>query len=293
MSFELVPGGLAAARIKVRSPAGEEQIPVAHEVENPDVVLMTLGSQLADMTVGKWDEAPGPSPHQGGALWKKIAARHPEFGRPERFFGQDAHGAAEWVTFTVTMYGSTFLDCLARLTGVDAGRAGLITLADSPWKTTIAPCPKPHFKGEPAGATVMWGYSIFPEAQVGGKEMWKYTGKEILTETVHELGFDDHLSEILAQSECVPCRLPHANSVWMTRGHADRPGVHSDSANFAFIGQFCELPRDTMFTMEYSIRSAREAVSALFKLPARRPPPVYQGWRDPAAMAAAVKTFVL
>ena len=79
----------------------------------------------------------------------------------------------------------------------------------------------------------------------------------------------------------------------MTRGHADRPGVHSDSANFAFIGQFCELPRDTMFTMEYSIRSAREAVSALFKLPARRPPPVYQGWRDPAAMAAAVKTFVL
>jgi oleate hydratase len=191
------------------------------------------------------------------------------------------------------MYGPTFLDCLARLTRVDSARAGLITLTESPWQTTLAPCPKPHFASEPDDATVMWGYSICPEERVGGKEMWNCTGKEILTETVHELGFDDHLSQILAESECVPCRLPHANSVWMTRNHADRPEVHPANANFAFIGQFCEMPQDTMFTMEYSVRSAREAASALCNSPVRRPPPVYQGWRDPAAIAGAVRTFLL
>ena len=41
-----------------------------------------------------------------------------------------------------------------------------------------------------------------------------------------------------------------------------------------------------MFTMEYSVRSAREAVSRLFNLPVG-PPPVYQGWKDPMALAAA------
>jgi oleate hydratase len=290
VSFDAVSGGLAVTKIML---AGEEPIQVAHEGDNRGVVLITLGSQLADMTVGRWKRAPGPSPQQGGALWKKIAGRHPEFGCPDKFFGPHAGGPTEWVTFTVTMYGPTFLDCLGRLTGGDPARAGLITLDDWPWKITIAPCPRPHFTGEPYHAAVMWGYSIYPEERVDGKEMWRLTGEQILTELVRELGFDDHLSQILEESECIPCRLPHANSVWMNRNHADRPEVvPAGAVNFAFIGQFCEMPKDTMFTMEYSVRSAREAVSRLYRLKVK-PPPVYDGWRDPLALIGAFAALVL
>ena len=33
--------------------------------------------------------------------------------------------------------------------------------------------------------------------------------------------------------------------------------------NFAFLGQFAETPRDTIFTTEYSVRTAMEAVYGL------------------------------
>jgi oleate hydratase len=55
--------------------------------------------------------------------------------------------------------------------------------------------------------------------------------------------------------------------------------VPAGSTNFGFIGQFAEVPLDTIFTMEYSVRSAHEAVSTLLKLDVR-PPAVYQGQYD-------------
>ena len=36
--------------------------------------------------------------------------------------------------------------------------------------------------------------------------------------------------------------------------------------NFAFIGNFAETPRDTVFTTEYSIRTAMEAVYTLLNV---------------------------
>ena len=48
------------------------------------------------------------------------------------------------------------------------------------------------------------------------------------------------------------------------------------SKNLAFVGQFCELPDDVVFTVEYSIRSAQMAVYSLLGLE-REPPPVYKG----------------
>ena len=291
VSLVPVQGGLAATEISVQG------APIVIDRQSGDVVLMTLGSQIADLAIGRWKKAPAPvaSPGQSWALWEKIAKRYPEFGRPEKFFGSQTERCAKWVTFTVTAYGPTFLDCLTRLTGVDPARAGLTTLDASPWKITLAPCPKPHFLDQPDDATVVWGYSIFPD-EVGkyvAKQMWACTGEEILTETVRQLGFDSHLPQILHECECIPCCLPHANSVWMARNHKDRPEVRpANATNFAFIGQFCELPKDTMFTMEYSVRSAREAVSSLCDLPLR-PPPVYRAWKDPLAVVAAAKAFWL
>jgi oleate hydratase len=48
------------------------------------------------------------------------------------------------------------------------------------------------------------------------------------------------------------------------------------SKNLAFVGQYCELPDDVVFTVEYSIRSAQMAVYSLLGLE-REAPPVYKG----------------
>ncbi len=310
VSIDPARGGLAATKIRVSLPTGAKEIPIAYDGERPDVVFMTLGSQVADMTVGAWDRAPGMTLRPAGSrtLWEKIAERHPKFGRPQKFFPNDGGTGSDrerapgestshlpWVTFTITAYGPTFLACLSRLTKVDATRAGLITLADWPWLITISPCPKPHFLGQPDNASVVWGYSICPESRVEGRPMWDYTGKEILTETVRELGFGKYLPQIEAECECIPCCLPYANSVWMVRNNLDRPQVvPSGAKNFAFIGQFCEMPKDTMFTLEYSVRSAREAVSRLpgVRMKPMKPIPVYQAWRDPLALIAAARAFI-
>ena len=80
--------------------------------------------------------------------------------------------------------------------------------------------------------------------------------------------------------------------MWLRRRQANRPKVVPDGGrNFAFLGQFCEIPEDTMFTMEYSVRSAQVAIERLFDGP--KPPAVYQGLKDPVAVAAALARFVL
>ena len=53
------------------------------------------------------------------------------------------------------------------------------------------------------------------------------------------------------------------------------------------MGQFCELPEDVVFTVEYSIRSAQTAVYALLGLK-REPPAVYQGKFEPRALYNAI-----
>lgn len=48
---------------------------------------------------------------------------------------------------------------------------------------------------------------------------------------------------------------------------SDRPKVVPDGAvNFAFIGQFAETPRDTIFTTEYSMRTGMESVYTLLDI---------------------------
>lgn len=53
----------------------------------------------------------------------------------------------------------------------------------------------------------------------------------------------------------------------MPREKGDRPNVVPDGAvNFAFLGQFAETQRDTIFTTEYSIRTGMEAVYTLLNI---------------------------
>ena len=59
----------------------------------------------------------------------------------------------------------------------------------------------------------------------------------------------------------------YINAFFQPRKESDRPLVVPKNAiNFAFIGQFAETPRDTIFTTEYSIRTGMEAVYTLLKV---------------------------
>ena len=61
-----------------------------------------------------------------------------------------------------------------------------------------------------------------------------------------------------ADDDAIHYRIFHAEN------KGDRPDVIPDGCvNFAFLGQFAETPRDTVFTTEYSVRTAMEAVYGL------------------------------
>ena len=61
--------------------------------------------------------------------------------------------------------------------------------------------------------------------------------------------------------------MPYIDAFFMPRAYGDRPKVVPDgSVNFAFLGQFAETPRDTIFTTEYSMRTGMEAVYTLLNV---------------------------
>ena len=76
---------------------------------------------------------------------------------------------------------------------------------------------------------------------------------------------EDQIEELAAHSaNTVPVMMPYIDAFFMPRAYGDRPKVVPDGAvNFAFLGQFAETPRDTIFTTEYSMRTGMEAVYTL------------------------------
>jgi oleate hydratase len=61
--------------------------------------------------------------------------------------------------------------------------------------------------------------------------------------------------------------MPYVTAFFMPRAKGDRPLVVPKGAvNFAFLGQFAETARDTIFTTEYSIRTGMEAVYTLLDI---------------------------
>ena len=75
--------------------------------------------------------------------------------------------------------------------------------------------------------------------------------------------------DALAHDACntTTCFMPYINAFFQPRKESDRPKVVPDGAvNFAFIGQFAETPRDTIFTTEYSMRTGMESVYTLLNV---------------------------
>ena len=286
IAFREGAGGASVERIGYADRHGAGEIPIAEG----DLVVVTLGSMTEASSLGATDAAPAPlTKADGGAwsLWEKIAEGRPAFGKPSNFDGQV--DASKWVSFTATMHDPELLRIVRDLTGNVAGEGGLITFPDSAWLASIVIPYQPHFVGQPEGVGVLWGYGLAVDApgDFVGKPMSACTGREIMTEILGHLRVGREAARILETTICIPCMMPFITSQFLPRGPGDRPEVlPAGTEGLAFVGQFCELPEDVVFTVEYSIRSAQTAVQGLLGLE-RGPPPVHHSAYDPRVLYRA------
>lgn len=260
-----------------------------------DRVYLTLGSMTDGTVTGSRETPPsaedGPAP--GFDLWRKLAARHEKLGRPEVF--AEHPDRTSWTSFTVTLASQAFVTFMEDFSSNRTGTGGLVTFADSGWLMSIVLFHQPHFRAQPAERPVFWGYGLRGErmGDVVGKPMAKATGAEILDELAHQLRLSPaQRAAFFDGALVIPCRMPFITSQFMPRQTGDRPPVIPQGAeNFAVIGQFCDMPLDCVFTVEYSVRSAWTAVHGLTnQVPP--PPAVVRSDRDPRALLKAAKVLL-
>ncbi|MBL8352999.1 MAG: oleate hydratase [Burkholderiaceae bacterium] len=284
-------GARAVRRLSVQRGTEHAEIHV-----NPhDPVIVTLGSMTAASTLGSMTQPPAPTPDApdpAWELWQKLAAKDPAFGHPSVFCGHV--GKTRWITFTVTDGDRRFVDHVERLGRCPAGCGGLVTLKDSRWMLTFHLYPSPAFPGQPADRFVWWGYGLYADrpGDFVPKRMIDCSGEEILVELYSHLGLQDQVPALLAGANCIPCLLPYTTSQFMPRHPGDRPQViPPGTANLAFVGQYCEVPDDVVYTVEYSVHSARIAVNGLLGLDTPLPP-TYQGLDHPNALVEALRRIL-
>ncbi|NYJ65665.1 myosin-crossreactive antigen [Pseudoclavibacter chungangensis] len=147
---------------------------------------------------------------------------------------------------------------------------GIITITDSSWLMSFAVHRQPHFKEQKPNETTVWIYGLYSdtEGDYVHKRITECSGEEITQEWLYHLGVPtDRIAELAAQGSINtnPVYMPFITSYFMPRRPGDRPAVvPNGSKNLAFIGNFAESPtRDTVFTTEYSVRTAMEAVYTL------------------------------
>ena len=264
------------------------------KVTDRDYVAVTLGSMTDASSLGSMDVAPSPRTKQDGSawtLWETIAAGRPGFGRPSVF--DDHIDQSKWVSFTTTLHKPTLLHLVRDRSGNVPGEGGLITFPDSAWLASIVIPHQPHFIGQPGDVDVFWGYglSVDRPGDFVKKPMSACSGREIMTEILGHLAIAAEAPAILDSCICIPCMMPFITSQFLQRDAGDRPPVlPKNTHNLAFIGQFCEVPDDVVFTVEYSIRSAQLAVYGLLGLQLK-PPGVYKGKFDPLVLLKAFRAM--
>ncbi|MGW7529301.1 oleate hydratase [Streptomyces sp. NPDC054783] len=267
--------------------------PDAYDLGDADYAFLTLGSMTADAAYGSDDRAPDliRDKRDGGwRLWETIASKADDFGRPTVFNGNVDE--AKWESFTLTMRSPLLLHRIEELSGNLPGTGALMTFKDSNWLMSIVVPHAPHFDGQPEDVYTLWGYGLFVdnEGDFVGKTMAEATGKEILTELLNHLGLWDIEEQVAATTTVIPVMLPYITSQFAPRTTQDRPLViPRGSANFAFLGQFTEIPEDVVFTVEYSVRGAMHAVHGLLGLDDHEIPGIHHALADPRTAFGVLK----
>lgn len=152
---------------------------------------------------------------------------------------------------------------------------------------------QPHFEAQdPQKELVVWLYGLFSdkEGDYIKKTIRECSGWELTAEWLHHMGVPVDQIEDLAKNSAstVPCNMSYITSYFMPRAAGDRPLVVPEgSKNLAFLGNFVETERDTVFTTEYSVRTAMEAVYTLLEID-RGVPEVFASSFDVRTLLSAV-----
>lgn len=265
-----ISGTKKAAKQLVLERSGKEE---TINLTEKDLVFVTNGSCTENSSLGDDDHAPVRDDSVGGCwqLWRNIAAQDPSFGHPDKFCTNTK--ATNWESATITTLDDRIPPYIQKICKRDpfSGKVvtgGIITVKDSKWLMSYTLNRQPHFKDQPKDQLVVWVYGLFTDVpgDYVKKPMRECTGREITEEWLYHLGVPvEEIPDMAAGSaHCVPCMMPYITAFFMPRAEGDRPKVVPEGCtNFAFIGQFSDTVRDTVFTTEYSVRTAMEAVYTL------------------------------
>ncbi len=264
-----------------------------------DLIFFTNGSMVENSSLGDMNTAPVLNRREGTcwALWKKLAQKDAAFGKPEVFCSDI--DKTKWESFTITAKGPKMRQLLEdfaerKFLPHKTATGGIITIKDSNWLMSVTVNRQPQYKNQSADYTIAWAYALYPDNKGDfiDKKMSECSGQELLEELLYHFGIDEGDMEVYVD-ECIviPVMMPYITSQFMPRLQEDRPQVvPKDSVNLAFLGQFCEIKGDCVFTVEYSVRSAITAVYTLLNLD-KNVPDIYLSQYDIRALAAAVKTM--
>ena len=271
VAFDCANGKKQATRIDTLRDGHEECI----DLTENDLVFITNGGCVENSTIGsqttvaplKFDLKEGG----GWDLWRKIAAQDPSFGHPDKFCYDPE--LSNWMSATITTLDQRIVPYIKKICKRDpfTGKVvtgGIVSVKDSSWLLSWTLNRQQQFRDQPKDQLCAWVYGLFPDkpGNYVKKPMQDCTGEEICEEWLYHMGVPTDKIADLAKNHAntVPVMMPYIDAFFMPRSAGDRPDVVPDGAvNFAFLGQFAETPRDTIFTTEYSMRTGMEAVYTL------------------------------
>lgn len=257
----------------------EQSIPLTAD----DLVFITNGCCTDTSCYGDQTHAPDLSNIVNGQgeswdLWKNIAkqAKHDEYGHPDVFCSDTE--ATNWMSATVETSNEDIINHIMNICKRDprAGKVttgGIVTVKDSVdnWFLSWTINRQPQFKSQNKDTVLVWLYALHTDIEGNyiKKAMRDCTGEEICQEWLYHIGMDESKIKDYSENACntTTCFMPYINAFFQPRKNVDRPKVVPEGAvNFAFIGQFAETPRDTIFTTEYSMRTGMESVYTLLNV---------------------------
>ncbi len=247
-----------------------------------DLVFITNGCCTDTSCYGDQNNAPDLSVIKNGKgeswdLWKNIAsqASNGEFGNPDKFCGNV--DLTNWMSATIEVSDENIIKHIINICKRDPREGkvttgGIVTVKDSVdnWYLSWTINRQPQFKSQNKNSILVWVYSLNTNkpGNYVKKQMRECTGKEVCEEWLYHIGIPiNEIEKYAKKCNTTTCYMPYINAFFQPREEKDRPlVVPKESINFAFIGQFAETPRDTIFTTEYSIRTGMEAVYTLLKI---------------------------
>ena len=257
----------------------EQSIPLTAD----DLVFITNGCCTDTSCYGDQTHAPDLSGIVNGQgeswdLWKNIAkqAKHDEYGHPDVFCSDTE--ATNWMSATVETSNKDIIQHIMNICKRDprAGKVttgGIVTVKDSVnnWFLSWTINRQPQFRSQNKDTVLIWLYALHTDTEGNyiKKAMRDCTGEEICQEWLYHIGMDESKIKDYSENACntTTCFMPYINAFFQPRKNVDRPKVVPEGAvNFAFIGQFAETPRDTIFTTEYSMRTGMESVYTLLNV---------------------------